>query len=266
MTDFSSRQFPTLFRKRWTTSGLAQSIAGIDVDELCREYDALRVAAPSRLDTDKCYFVGHSGRIHPKNPENASEKHLAIALWRLKSLPTRPGVSRLRFLDYQFPLKASRSDGGLGEVDLLGTTDGGRLTVVELKVQSRSKIRVDTPIRALMEGTRYAAVVQANQGAIAREATDCFEFALSNEAPIVQILAPEDWWESWCNMPRSTRNVAGRWESAFLELACHLQARLGITVECVALLNTGLADLRWDADGPCLPRSPTLSPMILERG
>lgn len=29
----------------------------------------------------------------------------------------------MRLLDYQVPLLASRSDTGLGEVDLLGTTD-----------------------------------------------------------------------------------------------------------------------------------------------
>ena len=264
MTAFSPKSFPTLFRDRWTTSCLAQSIEGIDTDGLCREYDGLMAVAPSR----RCYFVRHDGRPRAKRPDNPSEKHLAIALWHLKSLPTHPGVSQLRLLDYEFPLRASRSDSKLGEVDLLGTTDKGRLAVLELKVQSKSKPRADSPIHALMEGLRYAAVVQANQDAIAGEAQDCFAVKLSNDPPIVQILAPEDWWQSWCHMPlpRRTRNVAGSWELAFLELAKRLECRLGITVECAELLDVRLANIRWDDSRPCLPAPPTVAPVNLELG
>lgn len=266
MTAFSSAQFPTLFRNSWTTRGLARSIESIDTDGLCREYNGLTAVAPSRPGTGKRYFVCHDGCPRAKNPQNPSEKHLAIALWHLKSLPTQLGVSKLRLLDYEFPLKASRSDKGLGEVDLLGTTDKGRLVVVELKVQSKDKPRADSPIHALMEGLRYAAVVQANQGAIAGEAKDRFAVKLSNDPPIVQILAPEDWWQSWCHMPRRTRKAAGSWELAFLELAKHLESRLGISVECAELLDVRLADVHWNASRPCLPTPPTAAPVNLELG
>ena len=190
MSDFSSRQFPILFPKRSTTTGLADSIVGIDVDALCREYDQLTKAAPSRSARHKRYFVGHDGRPQAKYPGSPSEKHLAIALWRLQAQWPWAGGGLLRLLDYQFPLKASRSDTGLGEVDLLGATDQGRLVVIELKVRRKDGSRGDTPLLALMEGLRYAAVLHANHRAIAAEARKRFAISVSEDPPIVQILAP----------------------------------------------------------------------------
>ena len=265
MTVYSSRQFPTLFRRRWNTTGLAATIEDMDLDGLCGEYDTLRQAAPIRSDRGKPHFVGHDGRLEAKNPGNPSEDHLAIALWRLRSGRGGASVGRLRLLDYQFPLCASEADTGLGEVDLLGATDEGRLVIVELKVRHATGARRESPLRALMQGLRYAAVVQANHRAIAAEARDRFAIELSDEPPTVQILAPRDWWHEWCDMPRRTRRAAGPWESSFLELAARLETRLGIAVECAQLDDTGLADIDRDAHGPYLPRTPAVSRVPLDR-
>ena len=65
--------------------------------------------------------------------------------------------------------------------------------VIELKVRRKDGSCGDTPLLALMEGLRYAAVVQANQRAIAVEARESWSMNVSEEPPIVQTLAPEDW-------------------------------------------------------------------------
>ena len=264
MTDFSSRQFPILFSERSTTTDLAVDIQRIDVVDLCREYDQLRKAAPSRSARNKRYFVGHNGRPQAKYPGSPSEKHLAVALWRLKAQWPRAGGGWLRLLDYQFPLKATRCDTGLGEVDLLGATDQGRLVVIELKVQRKNGSRGDTPLLALMEGLRYAAVVHANHGAIAAEARERFAIHLSAEPPIVQILAPQDWWRGWCDMARSTRRAAGQWEQNFLDLSAELEHRLGLVIECMSLQGTSLADITWDGRAPCLGQTPPMHPVCLD--
>ncbi|MCY4532729.1 MAG: hypothetical protein OXC84_10440 [Gammaproteobacteria bacterium] len=243
---------------------MAGAIDGIDVDALCREYDELGAVAPSRPDRDKCYFVGHEGRPRAKTPGHPSEKHLAIALWRLGTLRTRADVTQIPLLDYQFPLKAARSDRGLGEVDLLGATAEDRIAIIELKVKRRDGTRGESPVHALMEGLRYAAVVHANIGAISAETRHLFGVDLSDRPPIMQILAPEDWWGGWLDMGR-TRRTAGPWESGFLELATHLEARLGIAVQCASLEAAGLADIAWDACGPLLPHPPTVSGVALDR-
>ena len=233
------------------------------MDELCREHAELRAAAPSRPDRGKRYFVGHEGRLRPKDPRNPAEKHLAIALWRLGTLSARGHVTPVRLLDYQFPLKAEQTDTGLGEVDLLGATTEGRIAIVELKVRRRDGTRGESPVHALMQGLRYAAVAQANMAAIAAEAKDLFEIDVPDGPPIVQILAPESWWRGWCDMAPRTRRVAGSWEARFLELATRVEARLGIAVECASLQGADLADIEWDARGPLLPRSPYISGVVM---
>jgi len=238
VADFT-RKFPILFGTHNKITGLADTIRKIDVDALCWEYCRLRREAPHR----KCYFGGRDGCLSAKNPGNPSEKHLAIALWRLEARWPRAGGGRMRLLDYEFPLKASQSDVGLGKVDLLGATDQGRLVVVELKVRPKSGALGDTPLRALMEGLRYAAVVHANHRTIAAEAREHYAIHLSEAPPIVQILAPDDWWRGWCDMGRSIRKAAGEWEPSFLGLSAALEARLGIVIECASLLQgVGLAD------------------------
>lgn len=259
MTAFSSERFPILFRDRWNRTGLAAAINNIDPDLLCAEYDKLRAQAPKRHASNKRYFVGHEGRLRATKPANPSEEHLAIALWRLKTLAPQSGVSAVRFLDYQLPLQAARSDAGIGKVDLLATTIDDRLVIVELKARL-----AETPIEALIQGLRYAAVVQANDAAIAAEARVRFGLRVADGPPIVQILAPDDWWRAWCEMAPRTRRAAGPWESCFHELAAGVETRLGIAIECGSLQDGGLADITWDTKGPMLPRPPSVSPTVFE--
>ena len=261
MTDFPGC-FPILFRVPNQPTGLADDIRRIDVAGLCREYDQLGRMAPSRRDRNKCYFVGqHDGCL--QNPGKLSEEHLAIALWRIEERWPGSSDGTLRLLDYQFPLKAASKDLGLGEVDLLGATDGGRLAVIELKVRRRSQ-HDDTPLLALMEGLRYTAVVHANNRVIAAEAKARFDIDVHDQPPILQILAPEDWWRGWRDMKPSTRRAAGQWEPMFIRLAGRLEARLGIAIECVSLRGIKLADVTWDAHGPFLRQTPPMHLLCLD--
>ena len=247
--------------------GLADEIQRIDVDALCTEYDLFRKAAPSRSAANKPYFVGHDGRLQAKNPSRPSEDHLAIALWRLKALLPQTVGDPVRLLDYQFPLRvAARPDAGLGDVDLLGATDQGRLAVVELKVQRARSSRGDTPVLALMEGLRYAAVIDANRRAIAAEVRTRFAINVSDEPPIVQVLAPESWWRGWRDMTARTRRVAGKWESEFCELSAQLEARLGVVIECTILQEAELDDITWDEHGPLLEHIPKMNIIRLGEG
>ncbi|MDE0520722.1 MAG: hypothetical protein OXH79_02065 [Boseongicola sp.] len=258
MIEFSSRQFPILFRKSWRTTGLADRIQEIDADALCAEYDRLRNAAPSRSAVGKRHFVRHDGRLQARDPIRTSEEHLAIALWRNERL-LRPAGGRQHFLDYQFPLQGSaRADAGLGQVDLLGSTDQGRLMVVELKVRRAHSSKGDAPVLALMEGLRYAAVVHANRCDIAAEARTCFNIVVADVPPIVQLLGPACWWDGWRDMSASTRRAAGQWESRFLELSARLESRLGIVVECASLEGAELHDVTRDAHGPILGHAPQM--------
>ena len=128
--------------------------------------------------------------------------------------------------------------------------------VVELKIGRKHSARGDSPVLALMEGLRYAAVVRANLRGIADEARpgDC----PCDEPPIVQILGTGCWWNGWCGMTEGTRRKVGRWRPRFLELSARLEDRIGIAIECALLRGTEPGDVTWDACGPDLGHTPRL--------
>ena len=88
---------------------------------------------------------------------------------------------------------------------------------------------------------------------------------MSDEPPIVQIMAPEDWWREWRDTGGSTRRKAGEWERKFLDLSAALKARFGIVIECVFLQGISLANVTWDDRGPRLGEPPTMCKVWLDR-
>ena len=263
ISNFSPSNFSILFKDDWRTTGLTSDIAQIDRDDLCDEYRALVQRAPRRSDRNKPYFVGHDGKLSHTGGSNRHEEHLAVALWNLKKCWPRLGGGWFTLLDYQFPLKAQQGDKGIGKVDLLGLTERGRLMVIELKVKPPGdNNRGETPATALMQGLRYAAVVQANHAVIAAEAKRRFSVTITAEPPIVQVLAPKAWWKAWLELRGSTREAAGCWEPVFTKLTQDIENRLGVAVECVALEDA--THITYGADGktPQLGSTPKLFPVM----
>ena len=147
----------------------------------------------------------------------------------------------------------------IGKVDLLGTTGQGRLLVIELKVKhDGANNRGDTPAAALLQGLGYAAIVQSNHESIAREIKQNFDCSIQDEPPVVQVLAPEDWWQAWMGLEGSTRRKAGNWEEAFKRLVIDMEEHIGIRVEC-AVLDVNQHQVSFDDDyRPRLDRTPKL--------
>ena len=193
---------------------------------------------------------------------NRFEERLAIAIWRFKGCWPRPDGGRFRILDYQFPLMARKKDKGLGKIDLLGVTDEGRLMVIELKVKPKGdNKRGESPAAALMQGLRYAAIVEANHRVIAAEAARYFKVEIKEESPVVQILAPKAWWRVWSELSASTRRDTGNWEPEFSKFARDIENKLGIAIECMALDDHDHADFGSDRSKPQLERAPALYPV-----
>ena len=190
-----------------------------------------------------------------------------MALWSLNKCWPRLNGGRFRLLDYQLPLQTRRPDKDIGKVDLLGVTDQGRLMVIELKVKPKGESnRGDSPAAALIQGLRYAAIVEANLNVIAAEVESCLgdrfkDVTIVEGPPIVQILAPKCWWRGWLDLSVSTRKASGRWEPEFSELTRDIEMRLGVTVECMALDK--LPDISYGPGGntPQLNRAPMLCPV-----
>lgn len=240
---FSARAFPYLHKdgkyakSLGKTRDLVSHINRVKRDALREEFQELMNCAPHRSDRGKRYFVdGHDGIPSGASDSNRYEEHLAIALLNLKQFWPRDDGSRFCLLDYQVPLQARQSDRGIGKVDLVGLTTKKRLMVIELKVKPEgTDNRGDTPATALLQGLRYAAIVHANRKAIGQEIRDRFKITVSDQLPIVQLLAPQDWWQGWIHLPDRTRNAAGNWEQAFIRLAREIEDGMGVTVECASL-------------------------------
>src|SRR3546814_19692004 len=87
------------------------------------------------------------------------------------------------------------------------------LMITELKIESHSGGRSDPPPAALVEGLRYAAVLEANLEEVASEAERRFGMKVARRPPIVQLLAPRSWWCRWLGL-----SAAGDWGTAFVRL------------------------------------------------
>ena len=192
---------------------------------------------------------------------------MAIALWNLNEYWPRHDGGWFHMLDYQFPLKGKQMDKGIGEVDLLGVTDKGRLMVIELKVKPKDgNDRRESPMKALIQGLRYAAIVEANIKVIASEAENNTGARFKNvniieKSPIIQILAPKSWWRYWLELSGQTRNDAGDWEVGFCNLVADIEKQLDLTVECMALDDVDRTDIIYGTDRktPQIKQKPALN-------
>lgn len=218
-------------------SGFYAVINQLNGSELAAAYGALSDSAPRRHARNLRYFVGHTGEPSSGSYSNRREEHLAIALWN-ESRETGPMMvpvtSALELLDYQFPLKARRSDKGVGKVDLFGVLDSTKPCVIELKVHSIKPGMGDTPLRAFLEALAYCAIVEANAGDIAGEAFDLFGHEFSQSRPVLMLMAPEEYWTGWFGHRKT-----GPWWPSLCRLADSLMDSLGLETHFLALRNRG---------------------------
>lgn len=236
-------EFPILFGKKWPITGLATELAALSRSELCREYEELRRCAPNRRLREKHYLV-KDRESTTRADSNRFEERLAMALCHMEGWRC-PRMGKFQMLDRQVPLQAKKADVGIGEVDLLGVTDSGRLVVIELKVkpEGEGRAREGNPAAALVQGLRYAAIISANQQVIANEAKHLFGVEVSEDPLAVVVMAPQAWWVDWLEAPGSTRKAMGDWEREFDRLARDVEARLDLVVECLALEDVESSEL-----------------------
>ena len=218
--------------RRITRFAAHASTLASDVGMLVDCYENLVLTAPRRHDRGKYYLHGRTGTTGSGASSDQREQHLAVALYNASrggagfALPDqRP----LAIIDYQMPLQARRHDRGVGKVDLFGVLDGRLPCVVELKVAGKSTPG-DTPLRALLEGLAYCAIVEANATDIASEVAE--EYALSACRPTLVVMAPDDYWAGYLDRPK-----AGRWLSAVRDLVSRLRDTLGLEAHLLALLD-----------------------------
>ncbi|KPK49233.1 MAG: hypothetical protein AMS22_13970 [Thiotrichales bacterium SG8_50] len=219
-------------------SSFGRIAAGISPADIVESYARARELAPRRHLHGKDYFVEHSGSNARSATSNRKEEHLAIALMgalHSGNSTTLPAGESLEIIDYQMPLKARRSDAGVGKVDLVGLVDRDRFAIVELKVRPNSNRPGDTPLRAFLEALAYCAIVEANATDIAGELKNSFNRQIKIAAPILLVMAPQDYWTGYLG-----HSAAGEWWPMLRKLAADIAELLGIRSQFVALRNIEL--------------------------
>ena len=220
-------------------SRFSTAAKNLDIAEICEDYAELRSAAPQRFKHGKTYFVAsHNGIPSSGESSNRREEHLAIAMYNASRSGKQfelPDGRNLEVVDYQTPLKAKQSDRGVGKVDLFGVVDKTLPTVIELKIEGQNGGYSDTPLRALLEGLAYCAIVEANISAITEEASSKFGLSLSATRPILTIMAPEEYWSRYLE-----NTSTGSWLPELVRVIDSLKGQLKLEVRMVALKGAKL--------------------------
>lgn len=215
-------------------SGFGVACDHVTKDELVQRYQAEMQVAPRRAVVGRPYLASSRQGI-PSTGEatNQVENHLALAIFNDhresgKELQL-PSGEQLLLLDYQIPLNARKRDVGVGKVDLLGRTTSGRTAIIELKAAGGK----DTPLRALLEGLAYAAILQANLTTLRAEVQKRFGLALLEEVPVLIVMAPEEYWRRFRSNP-----ATGNWLLPLRHLMHRIEESVGVRVSCLEIKNS----------------------------
>jgi len=210
-----------------------QFMKQMKMGEIIESYRQLRdEEAPQRKNA---YFVDtHNGISSSGSSSNRNEEHLAIALFnasRDNKIFKLPDDRVLEFIDYQTPLKSKQNNKGIGKIDLFGLIDNKQPTVIELKIQSKRGGLADTPLRALLEGLAYCAIIEKNLQKISDEASIKFNKELNKKLTLI-ILAPDEYWKSYIN-----NKSAGDWFPEIKRISTAIKEELNIEIMILAMTD-----------------------------
>jgi len=249
------------------SKGFREAAARLTGEALAEMYQQEVANAPKRYDADKKFLVGQKGSVARGGRVGKPQEHLSIALVnRFRSagegldLPVAPAGDTLDLFAYQVPLKVRQTDPDkrIGKVDLIGAIPENRLATIVLKYVPPSATRGstgDTPLRGLLEGLAYTAIVQANRSEILGEIEAEFERKLSNEPPILIVLGNTRYWEL-CRKREAQKGAA--WINQMERLAAEIDENLGITIRYLGLKLQGDPGWEYDEDRPTLVGTPIL--------
>ena len=215
-------------------SQFLQFMKKIEMSEIIDSYKQLRdEEAPQRQNS---YFVDtHNGISSSSSSSNRREEHLAISLFnasRENKIFKLPDGRVLEFIDYQTPLKSKQNDKGIGKVDLFGVIDNKHPTVIELKIESERSDLADTPLRALLEGLAYCAIIEKNLQKISNEASNKFNKEFNEKLTLI-VLAPDEYWKRYLQ-----NKSAGDWFPEIKKISNTLKEELNIDIILLAMKDS----------------------------
>jgi hypothetical protein len=249
------------------SKGFREAAERLTGEGLAELYQQEVANAPKRYDADKKFLLGQKGVAPRGGKSGKPHEHLSIALVnRFRAagegldLPAAPAGDTFDSLGYQVPLKIRQSDPDprIGKIDLVGAVPEKRLAIGILKFVPPTATRGstgDTPLRALLEGLAYTAIVQANRNEVIAEIDSVYERKLSDDPPVLIILGNTRYWEL-CRKREAQKGAA--WINQMERLAQEVDENLGIEVRYLGMKLQGDPGWEYDDDKPILVGTPIL--------
>ncbi len=266
--------------------GFREAAARLTGEGLSTLYHEEVASAPKRHDVGKKYLGVHPRKAPGERKPSRDAEHLALALIsHARDARSSHGEAEGRggqvafpdggslcFVDYHGPLATGQPDRdkgdqdpnkGLGKADLLGLTHDDRLSISQLKFVAPDSTRTgsgDTPLRALLEGLAYCAILEANRAALQSEMQlelGGDELKISEDPPQLILLGTPRYWQL-CRK-REAQKGAG-WIRELQRLGAEIGQHIGVEVLFLGLDLSG--DPGWEyAEGfPVLRAAPRLAP------
>lgn len=249
------------------SKGFREAAERLTGEGLAEMYQQEVANAPKRYDSDKKFLVSQKGVAPRGGKSGKPHEHLAIALVnRFRAagegldLPAAPAGDTFDSLAYQVPLKVRQSDPDtrIGKVDLVGCVPENRLALAMLKFVPPTATRGstgDTPLRALLEGLAYTAIIQANRQEVLAEIDEAYGRQISEEPPVLILLGNTRYWEL-CRKREAQKGAA--WINQMERLAQEIDENLGIEVRYLGMKLQGDPGWEYDEDKPTLVGTPVL--------
>jgi hypothetical protein len=249
------------------SKGFREAAARLTGEALAEMYQQEVANAPKRYDAGKKFLAGQKGFVSRGGTAGRPHEHLSMALVnRFRAvgegldLPAAPAGDTLEAFAYQVPLKVRQTDPDkrIGKVDLIGAIPEDRMAIVVLKYVSPTATRGstgDTPLRALLEGLAYTAIVQANRHEVLGEIDAVYGRKLAEDPPILIVLGNTRYWEL-CRKREAQRGAA--WINQMERLAQETDLNLGIEVRYYGLKLQGDPGWEYQDDKPVLVGTPIL--------
>jgi len=245
---------------------VASELNGEKLNEL---YQQARERAPHRSSVGRKFLVGPKAKRPSERKSGRDEEHLSIALFEHWSAQGGkvdiPGCGAVEILSCKMPVRTAAPDralgledpnAGLGNIDLLGLHEDGRLVIVMMRYLEPDATRGgtgDTPLRNLLRALAHVAVVDGNRADLALELED---HAISDEAPILVMLASPRYWEL-CRKREAQKGAA--WIRELDRLAREVALESGVEIFYGAVELEGNPGWSYGDKGPELLGDPKLS-------
>lgn len=249
------------------SKGFREAAARLTGESLAEMYQQEVANAPKRYEADKKFLAGQKGNAPRGGRSGKPHEHLSIALvnqFRSRGegldLPQAPAGDTLDSLAYQVPLKVRQTDPDkrIGKIDVIGVIPEDRLALVTIKYVAPTATRGstgDTPLRALLEGLAYTAIVQANRKEILGEIDAAYGRKLSDEPPVLILLGNNRYWEL-CRKREAQKGAA--WINQMERLAQEIEENLDIGVRYLSIKLQDDPGWEIEDDKPTLVGTPIL--------